>query len=202
MKRIRPSFALSLASAAIAVAIAGAHAAGAGETSSLEAFGRLPTLENVVISPDGTKIAFVRTRSDSRNLVVAPLSKPEILGGARVGDTKLRQVEWIDDDNILATISSTGRPPIGFSGATREWYQLVNLNVKKMKLNPLTFDISPKNTFNVVIGDTAVREVSGNSMLFAPGLCVEETTVPCQFSFTYPERRARLLDESMEPDTD
>jgi pimeloyl-ACP methyl ester carboxylesterase len=203
MKRSRRSFARNLASAAMAAAvIACAHSAAAGEPISLEAFGRLPTLENVVISPDGTKIAFVRTRSDSRSLVVAPLTKPEILGGARVGDTKLRQVEWVDDDNILATISSTSPPPYGFIGATREWYQLVNFNVTKLKVVPLNFDIMPKRTFNVVIGDTAVREVSGHSMLFAPGLCVEESTVPCQFSFSYPERRTRLIDESSEPDTD
>jgi hypothetical protein len=159
MKRIRLWFATSLASAAIAAIIVCAQAAGAGETIPLEAFGRLPTLENVVISPDGTKIAFVRTRSDSRNLIVAPLGKHEILGGARVGDTKLRQVEWVDDDNILTTISSTSGPPFGFYGATREWYQLVNFNVSKLKLNPLDFDISPKRTFNVVIG--VIRTITG-----------------------------------------
>jgi len=202
MKRSR-SFATNRASAAVAVAvIIGAYSAAAGETIPLEAFGRLPTLENVVISPDGTKIAFVRTRSDSRNLIVVSLAKHEILGEARVGDTKLRDVEWVDDDNIVATISSTSGPPLGFYGTTREWYQLVNFNLVKLKLNPLYFDIAPKRTFNVVIGDTAVREVSGRSMLFAPGLCVEESTVPCQFSFAYPDRRAKLIDESPESNTD
>ncbi len=66
---------------------------------------------------------------------VAPLSKPEILGGVRVGDAKLRNVEWVDDDNLLATVSSTSPPPFGFIGATREWYQLVNFNVSKLKLD-------------------------------------------------------------------
>jgi pimeloyl-ACP methyl ester carboxylesterase len=203
MKRSRRSFATYLASAAIAAAIiVCAHSAGAGETIPLEAFGRLPSLENVVISPDGTKLAFVKTHGDSRSLVVALLTSTESLGSVGIGDTKLRQVEWVDDDNILATISRTSMPPIGFYGVTREWYQLVNFNVSKRKLNPLKFDISPRETFNVVIGDTAVREVSGRSMLFAPGLCVEDSTVPCQFSFTYPELRTRLIDESPEPNTD
>jgi dienelactone hydrolase len=202
MKRSRRSFATNLASAAIAAAIiVCAHSAGAGETISLEAFGRLPSLEDVVISPDGTKIAFVRTRSDSRSLVVAPLSKPEILGGAHVGDAKLRGVEWVDDDNILATISSTSPPPFGFIGNTREWFQLVNFNVTKLKVSPLTFEVPPKRTFNVVIGETAVRDVSGHSRLFAPGYCVEDRMVPCLFSFSYPERRVRLINEGSEPDT-
>ncbi len=113
--------------------------AAATHTVPLTAFGRLPSLEDVVISPDGTKIAFVKTNGDSRNLVVAPLSKPEILCGARVGETKLRAVEWADDDNILATVSSTSPPPFGFIGPTREWYQLVNFSISKMKVNSLSF---------------------------------------------------------------
>jgi hypothetical protein len=32
----------------------------------LEAYGRLPSLEDVALSPDGTKLAFVRTTEDSR----------------------------------------------------------------------------------------------------------------------------------------
>jgi dipeptidyl aminopeptidase/acylaminoacyl peptidase len=124
------------------------------------------------------------------------------LGGARIGDAKLRDAEWVDDDNLLATISSTGPPPLGFTGSTREWYQLVNFNVSKPKVSPLSFEISRKRTFNVVEGETAVRDVAGRSMLFVPGTCVEDRTVPCLFSFSYPERRTRLIDEGSEPDTD
>src|SRR5271170_148941 len=59
----------------------------------LEVFGRLPTLEHVAISPDGTKLAFVQTNGDQRSLFVKPLDKSEVLGGVRVGDAKLRGVE-------------------------------------------------------------------------------------------------------------
>jgi dipeptidyl aminopeptidase/acylaminoacyl peptidase len=202
MKRSRWSFATGLAVAAFAAVNTCPHSAAAGEAIPLEAFGRLPSLEDVVISPDGTKIAFVRTRSDSRNLVVAPLAKPEVLGGVRIGDTKLRQVEWVDDDNVLATVSSTSAPPFGFTGATREWYQLVNFNVVTHKLNFLRFEIPQKRTFNVVTGDIAVRDVSSHSTLFARGYCVEGRTVPCLFSFSYPGLSTRLLSEGSEPDTD
>jgi acetyl esterase/lipase len=203
MKRSRRPFATNLALAAIAAGVLiWPRIVCAAETIPLEAFGRLPTLENVVISPDGTKIAFVRTRSDSRNLVVGPLNKSEVLAGVRVGDTKLRQVEWVDDDNLLATISSTSGPPLGFIGPTREWYQVASFNVSKLKLHPLDFEISQKRTFNVVTGETSVRDVAGHSILFVPGYCVEDRTVPCLFSFTYPQLRARLVNEAWEPGTD
>jgi dipeptidyl aminopeptidase/acylaminoacyl peptidase len=159
-------------------------------------------LEDVAISPDGTKLAFVRTKEDHRNLVVAPLNGAQILGGLRVGDAKLRSVEWVDDDNILATVSSTSPPPFGFIGATREWFQLAAFNVSKLKLNFLDFEVSNARTFNVVVGDTAVREVSGHSMLYVPGYCVRDRTIPCLFSFSFPDRRARVIDESSEPETD
>jgi hypothetical protein len=39
----------------------------------------------------------------------------------RIGDTKLREIQWLDDDNLLLTVSTTSPPPIGFLGPTREW---------------------------------------------------------------------------------
>jgi len=172
------------------------------DTVPLAAFGRLPSLEDVVISPDGTKLAFVKTDGDSRNLAVVPLGKHEVLGGAHVGNVKLRDIEWVDEDNILGTISSTSPPPFGFIGPTREWYQLVNINLSKLKISPLSFDVKNVETFNVITGGTSLRQVSGHPMLYARGYCVNEGTVPCLFSFTYPDRRARLLDQAWEPDTE
>src|SRR6202035_3438231 len=51
-------------------------------------------------------------------------------------------------------------------------------------------------------GGTAVRDVSGHPMLFAPGYCVEDRTVPCLFAFSIPESRARLIDQASELNTD
>ena len=186
-----------------ALLCAGGVQARAADSIPLAAFGNLPSLENVVISPDGTKIAFVKTDGDNRSLVVAPLgSKREILGGVRVGNNKLRDVDWVDDDNLIITISSTSPPPFGFTGATREWSQLVNFNVAKLKTMPLSFELDHVETFNAVTGEPTLREVGGRSVLFARGYCVRQGTVPCLFSFSYPERRVRLVDEATEPDTE
>jgi pimeloyl-ACP methyl ester carboxylesterase len=194
--------AAALAACSAVAALIGWQPAVAADAVPLAAFGRLPSLENVAISPDGTKIAFVRTNGESRNLVVAPLTKPEILGGVRVGDAKLRHIEWVDDDNLLGTVSSTSPPPFGFTGATREWYQLVNFNVSKLKVNALSFNLPKERTFNVITGDTSLRDVSGYSTLYTRGYCVHDRTVPCLFAFTYPDRRVQLVDEASEPSTD
>jgi dipeptidyl aminopeptidase/acylaminoacyl peptidase len=192
-----------LTAACIGVLSAASQAAIAAEASTpLEVFGRLPTLEDVIISPDGTKLAFVRTREDKRTLMVGLLQGSESLGGVRVGDTKLRGVEWIDDDNLLATISSTSLPPFGYLGDKSEWYQLVLYNVSKRHVGPLSFDVDNEKTFNVVVGDTAVRDVGGKPVLYAPGYYVTDQTLPGMFTFSIPERRARLIAKGPEPDTD
>ncbi|HEV7357237.1 MAG TPA: S9 family peptidase [Steroidobacteraceae bacterium] len=193
---------LAAITACTAATCFGLHPAAAADAAPLAAFGHLPTLEDVAISPDGTKIAYVSTNGESRKLIVLPLSKREPLGAVLVGDTKLRGVDWVDDDNILATVSSTSPPPFGFIGATREWYQLVNFDLTKLKLHSLSFDMEHVETFNVINGGWTTRTVSGHSTLFTQGYCVREGTVPCLFSFAYPDRRVRLVDEAREPDTD
>lgn len=191
------------AAACFCILIAASHPAGAAEASTpLEVFGRLPTLEDVVISPDGTKIAFVRTSDDRRSLLVGLLKGTEALGGVRVGDTKLRGVKWIDDDNLLATVSSTSPPPFGYWGGTREWYQLIIYNVSKGRLAPLLFNVDHEKTFNVVVGATAVRDVGGQPVLYAPGYYVTDRTLPGLFTFSIPERYVRLIAKGSEPDTD
>jgi dipeptidyl aminopeptidase/acylaminoacyl peptidase len=174
----------------------------AAEAVPLAAFGRLPSLEDVAISPDGTKLAFVRTSGESRSLLVIPLGKRDVIGEVRVGETKLRAINWVDEQNIVATVSSTSPPPFGFTGATREWYQLVNFNIDKRKIVPLSFQLDRVETFNVVTAAWSMREVSDHPTLYARGYCVRDRTVPCLFSIAYPERRARLVDEGSEPDTD
>lgn len=208
MERIRNGHNSIVARLTVAACIVAAGFMGDGKPAvgadavPVAAFGRLPTLEDVAISPDGLKLAFVRTNGESRNLLVLPLSKLEFIGGVRVGDAKLRDVAWIDDDNIIATLSGTSAPPFGFVGARREWFQLVNFNVSKLKLGSLSFVIDHVETFNVIDGGWTMREVEGHPVLFTKGYCVREAVLPCLFSFAYPERRVRLLDEGREPATD
>jgi dipeptidyl aminopeptidase/acylaminoacyl peptidase len=174
----------------------------APERSPLEILGGLPTLENVVISPDGKRLAFVKTAGESRALYAIEFGKSGILAGAKVADTKLRDIEWIDDDNLLATVSRTSPPPIGFYGPRREWNQMVVFDVSKKKFHPLAFDVEPQETLNVAAGPAEVRSVDNRTVIFVPGLYVTDRTLPGMFSFTLPEFRVKLIDRSGVQDTD
>jgi dipeptidyl aminopeptidase/acylaminoacyl peptidase len=167
----------------------------------IEVYGRLPSLEDLALSPDGTKLAFVRTNEDSRTLRLVQMADGRVLGGARVGDAKLRNVAWMDNDNLLIEVSTTSYPPIGFSGSEHEWYQLVIYSISRQKLLPVSFAVNGERTLNTVTGAPMVREVQGHTELFAPGLYVTNRTLPALFSYDVTTSRMRLLKKSSEPRT-
>ncbi|MBP7649334.1 MAG: S9 family peptidase, partial [Phenylobacterium sp.] len=75
----------------------------------IEAYGRLPTLEQVLVSPDGTKLAYVRPEGESRKIVIQNLADGKILAGVGVGAEKLRDLLWVGNDHIAFSTSTTAR---------------------------------------------------------------------------------------------
>ncbi len=128
----------------------------------------------------------MRTSGDRRDLFVAQVAELHALGGARIGDTKLREVAWADDDDLLLTVSSTSLPPLGFTGPRQEWYQLVTYDIARDKLAGVNFDVANERTFNTLWGAPAVREVDGKTMLFVPGLYVAQRRGPRCSGFRCP----------------
>jgi dipeptidyl aminopeptidase/acylaminoacyl peptidase len=166
-----------------------------------EVFGHLPNLEDVILSPDGTKIAFIKTAGDERALLVVRVGESHTLAGARIGEAKIREVQWMDDDHLLITTSSTSLPPFGFTGAEREWFQGVTYDLTTKKLAGLNFDVPGERTFNVISGAPAVRVVDGVTTLFVPGLYVTQQTLPALFKYSVADRRMRVIAKASDPST-
>lgn len=76
----------------------------------IETYGRLPTLEQVLVSPDGTKLAYVRPAGESRKIMVQNLADGKMLAGVGVGDEKLRDIFWVGNGRIAFSTSTTGKP--------------------------------------------------------------------------------------------
>jgi dipeptidyl aminopeptidase/acylaminoacyl peptidase len=167
----------------------------------LEAFGKLPTLEDVLISPDGSRLAFVRTEGEDRYVIAKQISGSHTLGMAKVGNIKLRNLEWIDNDNLLITVSHTGGPPPGYTGPVKEWFHPVTLDLKSGKTHAIDLSVSGERVFNVLSGKPVVRTVADKSVLFLPAFYVSGKVLPALFSVTLPELRARLLDKAAVPQT-
>jgi dienelactone hydrolase len=141
----------------------------------LETYGRLPNLEDVALSPDGSRLAFVRTSESDRLLAVVQLSPNKLLGRAKVGQNKLRDLAWADNDHLLITTSSTGMP-WGLSGTDTEWYMLsvYEFSTGRIRVYPeVDRDI---RTMNVVAGEVMIRHIGNDTVLFIPGIYVQDTT--------------------------
>ena len=141
----------------------------------LEVYGRLPSLEDMALSPDGSRLAFVRTTQNQRLVVVISLTDHKSLGALKVGEEKLRGLEWADNSNLLIKTSATALP-FGFIGKEQEWYMLQVYAVDRHKVIPVPDPTRFRGSFsfmNVVSGRVMVRHVDGHTTLFIPGAYVE-----------------------------
>lgn len=152
--------------AAVLAAFFGARAMAA----PLEAYGRLPTLENVKISPDGNTLAYTRSAPGKRFVVIHSLQTNQIIGAINIGDAKLRDLSWADDKHLLITTSTTATG-IGLIGPRQEWSMAQVFNVDTHNAVPLMenndHDIQ---AMNVIAGMPRVRNVDGSVFAFVEGI--------------------------------
>ena len=69
-------------------------------------YGKLPAVEQILLSPSGQKIVAIAVAHDRRLVVVKP-TRGAPLFSIDSGDLKLRGVDWLGEDHILLTASKT-----------------------------------------------------------------------------------------------
>ncbi|PTU29142.1 alpha/beta hydrolase family protein [Stenotrophobium rhamnosiphilum] len=79
----------------------------------IEAYGHLPSVDLMRLSPSGERYTFVAVLGESRTLAVVGTDDKAIYV-TKVGDTKLRDIQWADENHVLATTSSTYKQPLDF----------------------------------------------------------------------------------------
>jgi len=168
-----------------------------GLTAPLEVYGRLPSIENVALSPDGSLLALVHTTANDRILFVNSLAEHKILGNAlRLGTTKLRSIEWADNNHLLIFSSVTGMP-FGLVGPDHEWDQMSVWDVAKQKLTfyPQVEKSPDVRIMNTVRDRVMVRRLEGHTVLFIPGTYVADVTLPALFRVDLETGAQRLIRE-------
>ncbi len=100
----------------------------------LDAFGQLPVIQFVRISPNGQKVASVRRIKGKQALVVQDLAggEPAVIG---LGDHKVRGVRWANDEYAMVTVSATDRVR-GF-GSKFEMSGVYSVDVNSGAITPL-----------------------------------------------------------------
>jgi dipeptidyl aminopeptidase/acylaminoacyl peptidase len=168
-----------------------AYAVSAHAAPPPAAYGRLPAVADAALSPDGTKVAILRTSGDTVTLNVLDTTEFKSLGSiAPPADTKLRAVSWANDKYVLVTGSVTYNP---FSAvqtgshlkttsknteAQSEYYRTIAVSTPDMKSVVLTADLTASayqtgagTIWNAAAGETnSVRmtaaEVAGGSIVW------------------------------------
>jgi len=146
-----------------------------GQAAPIAVYGGLPNIENVALSPDGSRIAYVRTDGDARIIFVATVADRKVIRYVRVAEEKLRSLEWADDDNVMVTTSITVKA-VELHGFTEEAFMLRVYNVSKNEIKQLP-GVIPGNdnrVLNLILGQVMVRHVDGHTLLFIPGFDVRE----------------------------
>jgi dipeptidyl aminopeptidase/acylaminoacyl peptidase len=156
-------------------------AAAAKAAAPLEAYGRLPSIEQVTLSPDGSKIAFIETVHDIRGLAVIDLVESTSIGMSKISEQVVRSVQWADDTHLLMTTATSG-VPMGLAGGKSEWRLMQVFDTRSRKWRPLLDHV--KNavfTMNVVLGKPIVQRTGKDTNLFIEGVVLGRLTHPAMF---------------------
>jgi hypothetical protein len=140
--------------------------AAAAPAAPLEAYGRLPGIETMALSPDGRAFAFTVTDGDKRYVVIQSLTTNKITAWIQFGEKKLRWLQWAGPNHLIMTASTTGYIPF-VDSARAEWYLPVDLDLVRRTQHALLGGVN--DTLNVVDGEPDIRFIKGHPFAFAQG---------------------------------
>jgi dienelactone hydrolase len=150
-------------------------AASAHSAVPLEVYGRLPHLEHITLSPDGTRVAFVRTEGDERVINIVTLATGQLVARMRAGDQKLRGLEWADGTHLLIETSAADILH-GLEGLNtwQEWFQgqVYDLTTGRCFMMPKPLGANSDLHLLNIIESADVRSVKSRTMIFVTGLQV------------------------------
>ena len=152
--------------AGAATFLAAATPVAAADKPSLAAYGALPSIEAVEISPDGSKLAVVTTDGQQRFLTVRKTEGGAITG-LKLGAAKLRNLRWAGEKDIVFVTSEAVRGA-GTTGPAREYFQAVDYDLVGGKQKPLLH--GEKDTMNIVVQPPHIRVVDGDPIAFLEGV--------------------------------
>jgi hypothetical protein len=176
-----------LIAAAVLIVGGAAHAA---TPPPLSAYGRLPAVEDLELSPSGDRIAFITVDGEQRQLVVQSLDGKERYR-LNAGQAKVRDLAWAGEGHLLITTSTTGRVE-RFLGRN-EWFSTGAFNLKTKKYVRL-LDNTP-GVLNAVMGNPVVVQHRGEAKVFVPGITVKGAGSHDLFRVDLDTGRGRVQEE-------
>ena len=130
-----------LAAAAVSAAFAARAVA-----APLAAYGDLPTIEQIAISPDGKLPAIDLVKGDQRSVLVQDIAAQKVVTGIKLGDAKVRDLRFAGDDHVIITTSKTSGM-LGVMIDRSEWSVANDFNLTTHKVKALLGDVDLAGNF-------------------------------------------------------
>jgi dipeptidyl aminopeptidase/acylaminoacyl peptidase len=138
---------------------------------SVEAYGRLPAIESMQLSPSGKLVAYISTDHDTRVLVIGPPGG-QPLDALKVGTAKVRDVRWAGEDHVIVTLSATIN--LGFFlGWEHELDSVIVVNPKTHKTIPIFAGV--RRVAPAVFGQYGIAQADGHWYGYYGGITVQTT---------------------------
>ena len=150
---------IGLWSAALAVLLLAAAPAVA---APLEVYGKLPSIEQAALSPDGSLIAVAMTDGEARSITIIRARDKSPVVTLKAGDTKVRSLVWAGQGHLLITSSVTTSLE-DVIAPVREWYSVFDYNLKTGALRNVLSDAGWTLTAG---GNPEPRTIGGEPFAF------------------------------------
>ncbi len=137
----------------------------------IDAYGKLPAVELIRLSPAGDMFAFIIVTGESRRLAVATLAGKGLVA-SDVGTTKVVDLAWVDEDHLLVGTFATE----DLRYETGQKYELENdvvIDVKKVASQ--TIFLKDRTIGHAVFGRYGFATVEGHRYGYFGGITFEHT---------------------------
>jgi dipeptidyl aminopeptidase/acylaminoacyl peptidase len=143
----------------------------------IEAYGRLPSVDSIALSPDGARVALVAS-GVQRQLQIRNTADLKLLSATPLGNAKVAGLDWANPDHlIMVTAMTTG--VVELRGPKSEWWMPAVLDLAENRARPLLrqqnkeqgdrFAAEP-NRMNAVIGTPWSQIYRGKPVAIMTGL--------------------------------
>jgi pimeloyl-ACP methyl ester carboxylesterase len=159
----------------------------------LEVYGRLPSITNMSLSPDGTHIAFTMTTEDDRFICIVSVPDLQVKRSMALGKVKLRRIAWADNRRVLFLTTITDKLD-GFTGSEGEYAMLRVLDIVTGKSENPIHATSFFPVMNVIIDTPMLREIDGETIIYVAGIYISDYTLPALFELNLNKGTSDLVE--------
>jgi dipeptidyl aminopeptidase/acylaminoacyl peptidase len=137
----------------------------AAPTIPIEVFGKLPAFETAALSPSGRAIAMLATTQNKRLILM--MVDGRVVQTFAVGDAKVRDLDWANEDVLLVTMTQTERLD-GFTATKYEIPQTLILSLSGRE--PEWLFKRQRYMAKASFGNYGIRQVAGKTYAYFGGV--------------------------------